>query len=593
MLALGIALANYFVAASGSPTPIGGAYRHIATEALHLVRRSRYQIDAPAITALLALLERLAVAGAEDWLLDLWLLRIERALDLEAEHGSYLEGMTAGLPRIARLLRGDERIGWELRLAHDLAADPTQYEPTAMLFERSARAIEASGAMAAWSAAAAAAVPALPRPAQLDVHWLAVAADPSASAPWLRLARAFLADARVLDGFMAACRGMAAATPRERVAAIEELAPLWRAAKLTTPLEGLAAFEAGLAAASEHRLDLAVQHLRWAAALEPANAKRAQMLAVALGRLGRGLEAVRVLAQHERADAPRVIGRVLHEARRHAEAVPFLRYASRRFRSPEDWRDLAMAASASDDDAVAVEAGREAMARGAKDPTLLVTLARAQYRMGEFVACEAIAQQLISDGANGRDARVAGLHAMARALAGQGRHVDAHPYAKAAAEVGPGGELGRELVETMDQIVAQLTPPVRPSIEMSLERLAYSDLEAGRFEALVTAVASPSWGIARAALAACEFRSDDESGIPVAPRALDGAAAILARSDGALQPEAVLARIRALRIRDNAFIQTDPPPPLGTRLTAAEFEAGHAERERRPQRASSVISAAR
>ena len=29
----------------GPPTPIAGAYRHIATEALHLVRRSRYQIE--------------------------------------------------------------------------------------------------------------------------------------------------------------------------------------------------------------------------------------------------------------------------------------------------------------------------------------------------------------------------------------------------------------------------------------------------------------------------------------------------------------------------------------------------------------------
>ena len=53
MLALGVALANYFVAASGPPSPIAGAYRHIATEALHLVRRSRYQIDTSAIQGLL------------------------------------------------------------------------------------------------------------------------------------------------------------------------------------------------------------------------------------------------------------------------------------------------------------------------------------------------------------------------------------------------------------------------------------------------------------------------------------------------------------------------------------------------------------
>src|SRR5690606_31381627 len=80
MLALGLSLASYLVAATRPPTPIAGAYRHIATEALHLVRRSRYQIDTGAIQALLRMIEWLG--GAPEWLLDLWLLRVERALDL-------------------------------------------------------------------------------------------------------------------------------------------------------------------------------------------------------------------------------------------------------------------------------------------------------------------------------------------------------------------------------------------------------------------------------------------------------------------------------------------------------------------------------
>src|SRR5262249_47663972 len=125
------------------------------------------------------------------------------------------------------------------------------------------------------------------------------------------------------------------------------------------------------------------------------------------------------------------------------------------------------------------------------------------YRMGEFHECERIAQLLIAEGS--RDARVAGLHAMARALAGQGRHVDAHPYAKAAAELGPNGELAADLIETMDRIVAQQSPSVRPSIELSPDRQACLDLEAGRFEALVASLGSASWGVVRAALLASEF----------------------------------------------------------------------------------------
>jgi hypothetical protein len=126
-----------------------------------------------------------------------------------------------------------------------------------------------------------------------------------------------------------------------------------------------------------------------------------------------------------------------------------------------------------------------------------------------------------------------------------------------------------------------------------MERRACQDLEASNFEQLVSAITSPSWGVARIALAACEFRKDDESGIPVAPRALDAAVAILGRTEGAMNPDAVLARIRALRIRDNAFIQIDPPPPLGLRLTPEDFERAYADRDRRPQRPSAIMSFAR
>lgn len=126
-----------------------------------------------------------------------------------------------------------------------------------------------------------------------------------------------------------------------------------------------------------------------------------------------------------------------------------------------------------------------------------------------------------------------------------------------------------------------------------MERQACRDLEAGKFDELAPAIASPSWGVALVALVACEFRTDDDSGIPVAPRALDAALTILGRTEGATDAEAALARVRALRIRDNAFIQIDPPPPLGTRYSRDELERLYAERERRPHRPSAVGSFSR
>mgnify|MGYP000897100198 CR=1 FL=1 len=60
------------------------------------------------------------------------------------------------------------------------------------------------------------------------------------------------------------------------------------------------------------------------------------------------------------------------------------------------------------------------------------------------------------------------------------------------------------------------------------------------------------------------------------------------RSLGALSVEAALCRVRALRIRDNAFVQIDPPPPLGSRLTPEQFERQYLERERRSGRSGTA-----
>src|SRR5205085_9214607 len=111
LYALGVALARYLAATTQPPSPIAGAWRHVATEALHLVRRARFQIGDDAVRALLELIEK--VAGVDDWLLDLWLARVSQALDLENEYGGYLPSMVANLPRVSQVLRTADRAGWE------------------------------------------------------------------------------------------------------------------------------------------------------------------------------------------------------------------------------------------------------------------------------------------------------------------------------------------------------------------------------------------------------------------------------------------------------------------------------------------------
>ena len=224
---------------------------------------------------------------------------------------------------------------------------------------------------------------------------------------------------------------------------------------------------------------------------------------------GAAHEAVRVLAAHERTDAPRLIGRVLRRGRA-ATSRPSRCCATRRGGSARPrtgrcsrWPPRAPTTTRS--------RSRPAAARsalGARDPELLVALATALYRLGEFVECEQVAQQLISDRASRATRRSSGCTRWRARSPGQGRHVDAHPYAKAAAELGPNGEVAAELIETMDRIVAQQTPPVRPSAELIDGARARSPTSRPRGSSRsIAAIASPSWGIARAALAACEFRA--------------------------------------------------------------------------------------
>jgi len=86
-----------------------------------------------------------------------------------------------------------------------------------------------------------------PPPAHLDVHWLAALANPTGvAAPWLALAQGLLLSGKTKDGFTAATRAVTAATEKERAVAIKQLSAAWRAANITTPLDGDQAYSAGL-----------------------------------------------------------------------------------------------------------------------------------------------------------------------------------------------------------------------------------------------------------------------------------------------------------------------------------------------------------
>lgn len=586
--ALGVALAHH-LALGGEASVLAGGYRQVATEALHLCLRARKDLGDAAARGLLTLLDG---CDAPDEVLERWLLRVERTLELEARLGSHLPPLIAGLPRVRALLRGDERIGWELRLAHDLARDPTQYDATAALFERVTRAIEGGSAAAAWSAAAETSD--TPE-AHIDVHWLAALANPTGvAAPWMRLARYLFDDGLTEEAFDTACRGVCTLTDEERVAALSALEARWGASKLDTPFSATSAYNAGLRAASAGEVEAACRHLRWAAAREPQNNRFVERYAMALVQRGAGAEAVRALARVQRGEAPYLIGRAFLESGVPDHALRVLRYAARRFRTAEAWQTLAAAATLVGEHHVACQALRRAIAAGAHlEVPLLARYATALSRVGEFDECEEVATQLIAKAGSDRDAKVIGMHCMARALAGVGRHLDAHAYAKAAQELGPSRAMAREVEETMERIIAQETMPTIGGSEASPERKAFAALEEGDVAAAAEELDSDSWMRVRAAIAAAELRRVEENGVPVAAAAIDAARQILARTIGTLNMDAALCRLRALRILDNAFVQIDPPPPMGSRLTSEQFERQYQERERRSGRTTGGVPALR
>ena len=158
-------------------------------------------------------------------------------------------------------------------------------------------------------------------------------------------------------------------------------------------------------------------------------------------------------------------------------------------------------------------------------------------------------------------------------------------------ELGPNGELAAELHrdDGSDRRAADAADPRRaPSSRWSARPAATS--RPASSTTLAPAIASPSWGIARVALAACEFRTDDESGIPVS--------AARARRRGR-DPRPHRGRDRTPRRRSRASARCASATTRssrsirrrrsGSRYAAEEFERAYAERDRRPHRPSAIM----
>src|SRR5262249_62152028 len=70
------------------PSPLWGGYRQVAAEVLQSVSRAGVDWLDESLKPFLGALES-ASAGVDPWILDTWLLRTERALDLDGSSGGH------------------------------------------------------------------------------------------------------------------------------------------------------------------------------------------------------------------------------------------------------------------------------------------------------------------------------------------------------------------------------------------------------------------------------------------------------------------------------------------------------------------------
>jgi len=562
------AIARYLAATTGPPTPSAGALRTVADEALQACSRVASRLDDRVVKAVLTVLENAAVC--DEWTLDTWLLRVERALSIEDRWNGHLEVPTAGLPRVASLLRGDERVASEYRTAHELRRTRADGWGTLAhrLFERTMRA----GAEPSheWSDAAACG---LSVDDALDVHWTCIAATRGHATPSVNAAKVLLVVGRTSDAFEALCGGVGLAGKDWRTTQLTELTGAWETAQVDVPIDWKRCNAEGAVALQTGDLPRAIKCLRWCATLEPDNRELWRNLGIAYAQNGDAYEAIRAFARFDDAtEGVKLAGLVLCQAKHARDGLAVLEYVARWFTRAEDHRYHGLFAwRAGDDAAMARAYGRAwGVDPAALTGTDLDGYAGLLYELGDYAGCERVTERL--EAVAGSDAELQGCVWHRRACADMGfdRWDDAVLHAKKAVEINPSTARKAYCEETLALALGRRKAPVTV-LERDTAAPMFDAFIAGDFRGILALGESTDWWLRHAALVASEFRYDSENEIPVTARASRVFARVLELSLGAVDVVAALARTEALRMREDKLFSLDPPPPLGDRLTRDGF----------------------
>jgi tetratricopeptide (TPR) repeat protein len=562
------ALGRYLVATTRAPDAWSGGLRAVAIAALAGLE-VRVKPARAVVRGLLEVLEAASV-GVDAWLLDGYLLQLERALDLEHATLDKVAELADGLPRLGELLRGDLAIGRELAAARAFAAAgaPVQALP---LLERSVRATLGDDLATTWAEVAVLA--GTPREA-IDAAWTALASNPFHAGPAITIAKAAFADGQPEIAYDVVTRHLGHGGKTWRDARVAELADAWAASGLDVPLDFDDAQEEGLGALQTGDGDRAVRCYAVCAARDPKNATVLKNVAMAEAARGHVEGCVAWFSRADLVAAPTWAAHQLMAGKKWPEALRASRFAERWYDDAQSFIYQANAAWFSGDDD---EKLRAILRADAIDPTkvgatYLNGAAEVLGESGRYAETQAMANRLLAAAGDDATFRSLGEFELAVALLGQGRAKDALPHAERAVELNPLPDNAAELADVRDRCARGEPKPKVARKTDAIDARAFAALEAGDPKAVAEIARGAATGrLGRAALAAECHRFESEGATPVTKRRISAARAALTATRGSLDVHDSLAREAAMRALEDVYFATDPPPVLGVRPSRARL----------------------
>ena len=574
----GCALGRYLAATTAAPSPLAGALRIVAAEALALVRRHRTALADRDARALLGALDPL-LRRVDRWLGSAWLAAIERSCAIDERANGDVDGFARQHATVAARILGPEETAVLAASVARLHRDRPDGWASAVAAQAS-RLASHTGRAGVDGWADAVAVQLAAHEIELEdaidaLHTACYLGEGKTCVPAGHAARVFFAAGRAPVALGILCAGLGAGDAAARAAQLAALAGPWREAQVDVPLDPARVPSLLFEALHAGELARAEKLGRLAVALDPDAAESHRNLGLALARQGKIPEALHYLTRSAPEQATQVLCGVLYQSGQLADATAALDYASRWYSRADQWLTYGGIAYAAMDNprAVAGYARAYRIDPGAFDPSQLNAYAAVLGELGDHAGCEAIAGQLLRTAGGDLTWKTTAWAQLATAYLGQGRFDQAIELAERAVELNPLPDNAAGFAVILERTRARaatspqaVPPPGKPRAPV------FALVEAGELAAAAALIGDPSWRVRRAALAATRFRGTTAGELATALEVRAAAAAVLADTAGVADHDAMVARELALAIRAQAHFARDPAAPLGNRMTRDAFD---------------------